>query len=476
MQGKTVRLYVGGEWVETGATFTVEDPATGERIAEVADAGPEHALAALDAAHASRAELAASSPRTRAGWLRAAFDAVLARTEEFAETITREMGKPLAQSRGEVAYGAEFLRWFAEQAAHLHGGFAVSPDGASRIVTTHRPVGPALLITPWNFPLAMLTRKLGAALAAGCPVLLKPAEQTPLTAALLTEILDGLGLPEGAVSLLTTTRAPELSAALMADDRLRKVSFTGSTAVGSALIRQSAHHVQRTSMELGGNAPFLVFDDAGLEAALDGAMLAKFRNGGESCVAANRFLVHRAVAEEFTARFTERVRELKPGNGFDPASTLGPLIDARQRDKVTELVRDAVAHGAKAVTGGEPIDGPGYFFEPTVLTGVDPAHRVMQEEIFGPVAPIAVFDTEAEAVELANATPYGLVAFVYTRDLSRAVRVAEACETGMVGINRGIVSEPAAPFGGVKASGLGREGGRSGIEEYLETGYFALGL
>ncbi|GAA3580972.1 NAD-dependent succinate-semialdehyde dehydrogenase [Amycolatopsis ultiminotia] len=475
MPAKNSRLYVGGRWLDTPATFPVEDPATGEPIAEAADATPEHALAALDAAHAAQAELAASSPRTRSGWLLAAFDAVVARTEEFAETITRETGKPLAQSRGELAYGAEFLRWFAEQATQLHGDFVVSPDGGSRILTTHRPVGPALLITPWNFPLAMLTRKLGAALAAGCPTLLKPAEQTPLTAVLLTEVLAGLGLPAGAVNLLTTTRAPELSAALMADDRLRKVSFTGSTAVGSALIRQSAQHVQRTSMELGGNAPFLVFDDADLDTALDAAMLAKFRNGGESCVAANRFLVHRSIAREFTERFTQRVRELVPGNGFDPSSTVGPLIDARQRDKVHELVRDAVAGGAEAVTGGGPVAGPGYFFEPTVLTGVGAGQRVLQEEIFGPVAPITVFDTEAEALELANATRYGLVAFVCTRDVSRAVRVAEACETGMVGINRGIVSEPAAPFGGVKASGLGREGGRSGIGEYLETGYFALG-
>ncbi|MGI5472883.1 NAD-dependent succinate-semialdehyde dehydrogenase [Streptomyces sp. CA-132043] len=470
------RLHIAGKWRATDARFTVEDPADGTALARVCDATVDDGRAALDAAVAAQPELAAGSPRQRAEWLRTAFDAVTARADEFAAVITAEMGKPLAEARGEVAYGAEFLRWFSEQAPAVHGNFGLNPAGTGRIVTTRRPVGPSLLVTPWNFPLAMLTRKVGAALAAGCTTILKPAAQTPLTAALFVEVLAALGLPDGAVNLLPTTDPAALSAALMADPRLRKVSFTGSTAVGSTLIGQSAAHVQRTSMELGGNGPFLVFADADVDAAVAGAMTAKFRNGGMSCVAANRFLVHRDVAEEFTEKFTARVAELRPGGGFDTAATLGPLIDARQRDKVAALVRDAVDSGATVLTGGAPIEGEGYFFRPTVLTDVAADARIAQEEIFGPVAPVSVFDTDDEAVAWANATPYGLSAYLYTRDLTRALKVGEALETGMVGVNTGVVSEAGAPFGGVKASGLGREGGHVGIEEYLETQYLAVAL
>lgn len=470
------RLYIGGKWRAADSDFTVENPADGTELTAVTDATPADGLSALDAAVAAQPALAASSPRQRAEWLRTAFDAVTARTDEFAAVITAEMGKPLAEARGEVAYGAEFLRWFSEQAPAVHGDFGPAPAGAGRIVTTRRPVGPSLLITPWNFPLAMLTRKLGAALAAGCATILKPAAQTPLTAALFVEVLANIGLPDGAVNLLPTTRAAEVSASLMSDARLRKVSFTGSTPVGSTLIEQSAAHVQRTSMELGGNGPFLVFADADLDAAVAGAMTAKFRNGGESCVAANRFLIHRDVADEFITRFTAKVEELRPGSGFDASSTLGPLIDARQRDKVGDLVRDAVDGGATVLTGGATVEGRGYFFQPTVLTDVAADAPIAREEIFGPVAPISLFDTDDEAVTWANSTPYGLSAYLYTQDLSRAVRVAESLETGMVGVNTGVVSEPAAPFGGVKASGLGREGGHVGVEEYLETQYMAVAL
>lgn len=470
------RLHIGGARRESDVRFGVENPADGTEIAEVADASPDDGKAALDAAVAAQPTLAASPPRKRAEWLRAAFDAVTARAEEFAAVITAEMGKPLAEARGEVAYGAEFLRWFSEQAASVHGEFGPNPAGTGRIVTTRRPVGPSLLITPWNFPLAMLTRKAGAALAAGCTVLLKPAPQTPLTAALFADVLAELGLPDGAFALLPTTRSAELSAALMADPRLRKVSFTGSTPVGATLVAQSAAHVQRTSMELGGNGAFLVLADADVPAAVEAAMTAKFRNGGESCVAANRFLLHRDVADEFTERFTARAEALRPGDGFDPASTLGPLIDARQRDKVADLVRDAVDSGATVLTGGEPAGGPGHFFRPTVLADVPGDARVVHEEIFGPVAPVSTFDDEDEAVARANDTPYGLSAYLCTRDLTRAVRVGEALEAGMVGLNTGVVSEAGAPFGGIKASGLGREGGHTGIDEYLETQYLALPL
>jgi succinate-semialdehyde dehydrogenase / glutarate-semialdehyde dehydrogenase len=466
--------FVAGRWHDADTTFVVEEPATGAWLADVADTDLEAALAALDAASDAQAAWGATPPRLRADVLRRAFDLIVERTDDFAAVITAEMGKPLAESRGEVAYGAEFFRWFSEQTAHVHGDYGTAPAGGFRVVTTKRPVGPSYLVTPWNFPLAMGTRKIGAALAAGCTVVFKPAAQTPLTAALLVEVLAEAGVPDGVVNLVPTLDAAAQSRALMADPRLRKVSFTGSTGAGRTLLHQAADGVLRTSMELGGNGPFIVLDDADVDAAVEGAMLAKFRNGGESCVAANRFIVHSAVAEEFTTKFVDRVRALVPGPGADARSTVGPLIDARSLDKVAGLVEDAIADGATVRCGAVRPDGPGHFYAPTVLTGVAAGSRILQEEIFGPVAPITVVDSTDDAVDLANATPYGLAAFVYTRDVARALDVAERIDAGMVGVNRGLVSEAGAPFGGVKASGLGREGGHVGIDEYLETRYMAL--
>lgn len=469
-------LHIDGAWLDSERTFPVVDPATTTTIARVSDAGPHQALQALQAAASKQESWESVTLRDRADLLRALFDKIHERSADFAGVITAEMGKPLAESRGEVVYGAEFLRWFSEQVAHVHGDYGAAPRGGSRLITTHRPVGPSLLITPWNFPLAMLTRKLGAALAAGCTTVLKPAAQTPLTAALLVDVAEQIGIPAGVVNLIPTTSPAEVSDALMSDERLRKVSFTGSTQVGSTLLRQSAEHVQRASMELGGNGPFIVFDDADLDTAVDAAMLAKFRNGGESCVAANRFLVHRDIAEEFTVRLLDRVAQLRTGNGFDESVTVGPLIDDRQRDKVARLVDSAIASGAKALTGGSASTEADYFYPPTVLVNVAADAEILREEIFGPVAPVATFDTEDEAVRMANTTSYGLAGFLCTRDLDRALTVGERLDVGMVGINRGVVSEPAAPFGGIKTSGLGREGGPTGIEEYLETKYMALSL
>jgi succinate-semialdehyde dehydrogenase/glutarate-semialdehyde dehydrogenase len=469
-------LYINGKWREssTAARFPVHNPASAAVIADIADASIEDAMAALTAAHAAQAEWGASTPRYRAELLRRAFERVIERTEEFAAVISLEMGKPLAEARGEVTYGAEFLRWFSEQAAHITGTYAPAPNGGYRVVTTKVPVGPSLLITPWNFPLAMATRKIGAALAAGCTCLVKPAAQTPMTLALLMQVFDELEIPAGVVNFVPTTEAGAQSAALMADDRLRKVSFTGSTPVGSILLRQAADRVLRTSMELGGNGPFVVFEDADLDAAIEGAMLAKMRNAGESCVAANRFIVHRGIAEEFARRLTGRFEALVTGDAFDPASTVGPMIDAAQLAKVGELVGDAIARGARVRTGGQAAGGDGYFYQPTVLTDVPDSARLASEEIFGPVAAVYTFDTEAEALAMANSTEFGLVGYLYTRDVSRAIRFAERMETGMAGVNRGLVSDPAGAFGGIKASGLGREGGQTGIEEYLETKYLAI--
>ncbi|WP_216901546.1 NAD-dependent succinate-semialdehyde dehydrogenase [Nocardia alni] len=471
-------LYVDGRWRDssTGARSSVHNPADGTVITDVADASVADAQAAIHAADTAQKHWGATTSRYRAELLRKAFDRVIERTDDFAALISLEMGKPLAEARGEVTYGAEFLRWFSEQAAHLSGSYAPAPNGGYRIVTARQPVGPALLITPWNFPLAMATRKLGAALAAGCTCLIKPAPQTPLTLALLTQIFHELEVPAGVVNYIPTVDAAAQSRALMDDARLRKVSFTGSTAVGSILLHQAADRVLRTSMELGGNGPFIVFDDADMDAAVEGAMLAKMRNAGESCVAANRFLVHTAIAEEFTERLAARFEALIPGDAFDAASTVGPLIDARQLAKVTELVDDAVAEGARIRVGGKPSGGEGYFYQPTVVTDVPDSARIAHEEIFGPVAAITTFDTEDQALERANATEYGLAGYVYTRDISRALHFAERLETGMVGVNRGLVSDPGGPFGGVKSSGLGREGGAEGIEEYLETKYLAVQL
>ncbi|GAA3679836.1 NAD-dependent succinate-semialdehyde dehydrogenase [Nonomuraea antimicrobica] len=453
--------------------FPVLDPATGEVIEEVHDAGPEDAVAALDAAVAAQAAWAGTPPRERAEVLRAARAGLLSRIEEFALLITREMGKPLAESRAEVHYAADFLLWFAEEAVRVSGEYRASPGGDFRIVTTRQPVGPCLLISPWNFPLAMITRKVGPALAAGCTAVLKPAEDTPLSCLLLARVFADAGLPPGVLNVVTTSRPAPVVERLLADGRLRKLSFTGSTQVGRLLLAQAADGVLRTSMELGGNAPFLVFADADLEAAVDGAVLAKLRNGGQSCVAANRFLVEAPVADEFAARLAERMESVRLGPGDDPGSQLGPLINRRQLDRVAALVDDAVAHGARVLAGGK---ATGPYYPATVLADVPEAARLHREEIFGPVAPISVFEDEPTALAMANDTPYGLVAYLYTRDLARAVRVGERLETGMVGINRGLVSNAAAPFGGVKQSGLGREGGFEGIEEYLSTKYLAVDL
>ena len=469
-------LFIGGQWREAsdGGTLDVIDPSTGEKILAIASATAVDGATALDAAVAAQRGWAATAPRERAELLRRAFEAVTARADDFALLMTLEMGKPLAESRGEVAYGAEFLRWFSEGAARIGGRFATAPDGKSRLLVMKRPVGPSLFITPWNFPLAMATRKIAPAIAAGCTMVLKPAALTPLTALLLAQVLAEVGLPDGVLNVIQTANAGAVTGPLIRDPRLRKLSFTGSTEVGRRLIADAAEQVLRVSMELGGNAPLIVFDDADLDKAVDGAMLAKMRNGGEACTAANRILVHEAVADEFAARLIERMRAHTVARGTDPSSKIGPLVDEGTRQKVHELVTATVAAGATLALGGAPIDGPGYFSAPTVLMNVPADARILHEEIFGPVAPLVVFSTEAEAIRLANDTEFGLVAYIFTRDLNRGLRLAEELEVGMLGLNTGIVSNPAAPFGGVKQSGLGREGGFEGIEEYLETRYVGI--
>ena len=469
-------LLIGGSWRDSsdGGTLKVEDPSTGEILTEVADATVADGKAALDAAVAAQADWAKVPPRDRGEILRSAFDTITERADDFAMLMTLEMGKTLSESRGEVAYGAEFFRWFAEEAVRVHGRYAVAPNGATRLVTMKAPVGPTLMITPWNFPLAMGTRKIGPAIAAGCTMVVKPAGQTPLSMLALAKLLQECGLPDGVLNVVTTSRTGDVMEPIIRDPRLRKLTFTGSTGVGRKLVEQSAQQLLRVSMELGGNAPFIVFEDADLDRAVEGAMLAKMRNIGEACTAANRFYVHESLVEDFGSRFAERMAALTVGRGTEDGVDVGPLIDAKARDGVAEMVEDAKAQGATVVVGGSPADGPGYFFQPTVVTGVPKTARVMQEEIFGPVAPIASFSTEEEVLEAANSTEYGLVAYVFTRDLSRMIRVSEALEFGMVGFNQGIVSNPAAPFGGVKASGFGREGGFEGIEEYLETKYVGI--
>jgi succinate-semialdehyde dehydrogenase/glutarate-semialdehyde dehydrogenase len=469
-------LLIDGTWrpAASGRTLPVEDPATGKTLIEVADGDATDALSALDAAHRAQPAWAATPPRERGEILRRAFEALTANAGDLALLMTLEMGKPVAESRTEITYAAEFFRWFSEEAVRIAGGYNVAPTGGSRLLVMRQAVGPALLITPWNFPMAMGTRKIGPAIAAGCTMVLKPAELTPLSSLALAQILMDAGLPPGVLNVVNTTDAGATTGPLIADERLRKLSFTGSTAVGKQLIKASADQILRVSMELGGNAPFLVFADADLDAAVDGAMLAKMRNGGEACTSANRFHVQREVAEEFSARLAERMGNLKVGRGTEDGVAVGPLINERQRAKVVHLVDDALAKGARAVCGGGALDGPGYFFAPTVLSPVPDHADLLREEIFGPVAPIVTFDTEGEAIAAANATEYGLVAYAYTSDLDRAVRVAEGIQAGMVGLNQGVVSNPAAPFGGVKQSGFGREGGREGIEEYLEVKYIAL--
>jgi succinate-semialdehyde dehydrogenase / glutarate-semialdehyde dehydrogenase len=472
------QLFIAGEWRGAGGgeTLTVEDPSTGEPLVDVADATPEDATAALDACVAVQAEWAAHPPRERGEILRRAWERINERADELALVMTLEMGKPLAESKAEITYASEFFRWFAEEAVRIEGRYATAPNGQGRLITMRQPVGPCYAITPWNFPMAMGTRKIGPAVAAGCTMVIKPAQQTPLSMLALAGILDEAGLPAGVLNVITASSSSAVSEPIISDPRLRKLTFTGSTEVGRKLVEQSAEGLLRTSMELGGNAPFLVFADADVDAAVEGAVIAKMRNMGEACTAANRFHVAERAQDEFAEKLAAKLGAMKVGRGTDEDVKVGPLIDDAQRDKVAELVRDAVAKGAQAVLGGSARDGAGYFYEPTVLAGVGSDARLLKEEIFGPVAPVIGFDDEEAAVAAANDTEFGLVAYVYTSDLKRAFRVCEGLQTGMVGLNQGIVSNPAAPFGGVKASGFGREGGREGIEEYLETKYVAMAM
>ncbi|CDO32107.1 NAD-dependent succinate-semialdehyde dehydrogenase [Mycolicibacterium porcinum] len=467
-------LWIGGEERQAASTFNVLDPSDDQVLATVADATAADAVAALDAACAVQAEWAATAPRKRGEILRSVFEKITERADDIAALMTLEMGKVLAESKGEVAYGAEFFRWFSEEAVRIAGRFTPAPAGTGRILVTKQAVGPCYAITPWNFPLAMGTRKMGPAFAAGCTMIVKPAQETPLTMLLLAKLMDEAGLPRGVLSVLPTSNPGAVTSALVDDGRLRKLTFTGSTGVGKALVKQSADKLLRTSMELGGNAPFIVFDDADVDAAVDGAILAKMRNGGEACTAANRFHVANSVREEFTDKLVKRMSEFTLGKGIDPASTLGPLINSKQVSTVTELVSDAVSKGATVAVGGVAPGGPGNFYPATVLADVPADARILKEEIFGPVAPITGFDTEDEGVAAANNTEYGLAAYVYTQSLDRALRVAEGIQSGMVGINRGVISDAAAPFGGIKESGFGREGGIEGIDEYLDTKYIAL--
>jgi succinate-semialdehyde dehydrogenase/glutarate-semialdehyde dehydrogenase len=471
------QLYIGGEWRDGHmGTLPVEDPSTGQNLCEVADASVDDAKAALDAAVASAPAWSEYPPRERGEILRRAFEAIVARSDELALLMTLEMGKPVPEAKAEIAYGAEFLRWFSEQAVRIDGRYAIAPNGQGRLLTMKQPVGPCLLITPWNFPLAMGTRKIGPAIAAGCTMVVKPAQQTPLSMLMLAKILEQAGLPGGVLNLVTASSSGETMAPLIADPRLRKLSFTGSTEVGVKLMEQASRNLLRLSMELGGNAPFIVFDDADLDAAVQGALIAKMRNIGEACTAANRFHVAAPVAEAFAEKLAGRMGSLTVGRGTEEGVDVGPLIDERQRGKVAELVQDALGRGARVLVGGHARDGAGYFFDPTVLADVPADAALLKEEIFGPVAPVRAFADEDEAVAAANDTEYGLVAYVFTSDLKRALRVVERLETGMVGLNQGMVSNAAAPFGGVKHSGFGREGGPEGIEEYLATKYVAINL
>ncbi len=468
-------LLIDGTWRPgaDGARLDVVDPATGEPIGSVADASVADALAAVDAAAAAAPSWAATAPRERAELLRRAFELMREREEAIAGTITAEMGKPLAEARGEAAYAAEFLRWFAEEAVRAEGEYAIAPGGAARVLVLPQPVGVSVLVTPWNFPAAMATRKLGPALAAGCTAIIKPASETPLTTMLIAGLLEEAGVPRGVVGVLTTTRPREVVAAMVDDPRVRKLSFTGSTEVGRELLAVAARSVVNVSMELGGNAPFLVLEDADVEAAVAGAVAAKLRNGGEACTAANRFLVHERLAEAFTARLAETMAAVRVGPGTEPGAELGPMINEAAVEKIQALVEDARGRGARVRTGGERPAGRGWFYPPTVLDRVAPGSDILHQEVFGPVAPVTTFADEDAAIAAANETEHGLVAYVFSRDLRRAMRVGEAIETGMVGLNRGVISDPAAPFGGVKQSGIGREGGHVGMHEFLEPKYFA---
>ena len=469
-------LLINGEWrsAASGKTLEVHDPSTGRVLAAIADGGSEDAIAALDAAAAAQAGWARTAPRVRGEILRKAFELVTERAEDFALLMTLEMGKPLAEARGEVAYGAEFLRWYSEEAVRDYGRYLTSPEGKNKILVHHKPVGPCLLITPWNFPLAMATRKVGPAVAAGCTMVLKPAKLTPLTAQLFAQVMQEAGLPDGVLNVVSGSNAAAISGPLLKDSRLRKISFTGSTAVGKSLMADATENVLRTSMELGGNAPFIVFEDADLDKAVDGAMAAKMRNMGEACTAANRFLVHTSVAAEFTAKFAARIGALSVGRGTVAGTDVGPMIEEKARAGIHALVTAAVAEGATVLAGGDVVEGEGYFYQPTVLGNVPNGAAILQQEIFGPVAPVTTFTDEADAVRIANSTEYGLAAYLFTRDFSRLLRVSEQLEFGMVGFNAGVISNAAAPFGGVKHSGLGREGGSEGIAEYTTTQYIGI--
>jgi len=478
VDGVQRNLYIGGEWRDAsgGGTLSVEDPATGEVLCDVADATPDDAIAALTAAHEAQGDWAATAPNERSEILYRAFQKINERVDDLALLMTMEMGKTVAESKAEISYAAEFFRWFSGEALRIDGQYKMAGNGAGRVLVMRQPVGPCLMITPWNFPMAMGTRKIGPAIAAGCTMVMKPAQQTPLSMLALAGILEEAGLPGGVLNVLTASSSGKTMGPLIEDGRARKLSFTGSTEVGRSLIAQASEQVLKVSMELGGNAPFLVFDDADMDDVIEGAMIAKMRNIGEACTSANRFHVAAGVAEEFAERLAARMGDMKVGRGTEEGVEVGPLIDDDQRSKVAELVEDAVGKGAKAIVGGSSVDGAGYFYEPTVLGDVTPDARLLKEEIFGPVAPVIGFDSEEEAIAAANDTEYGLVAYVYTSDLKRALRVCEGLETGMIGLNQGMVSNAGAPFGGVKQSGVGREGGNVGIEEYLETKYVAINL
>ncbi|THG30885.1 NAD-dependent succinate-semialdehyde dehydrogenase [Naasia lichenicola] len=466
-------LLIAGRWVpaSSGATLDVRDPATNQVLKTIASATPEDGILALDAAVAAADEWAATPPRVRGEYLRSAFDLLMERKSDVALLMTLEMGKPLAEAAGEVVYGGEFLRWFSEEAVRITGRYGINPEGTGRTIVSQRPVGPCYFITPWNFPLAMATRKIAPALAAGCTVVIKPAELTPLTTLYVGKLFEEVGLPSGVLNIITTHQSKAVSGPILSDPRLRKLSFTGSTPVGISLLKQAADNVLRTSMELGGNAPFLVFEDADLDKAVEGALLAKFRNIGEACTAANRFLVHESVAEEFSTRITEAVNGFVVGRGTEEGVRIGPLINEAAVAKADELVQDAVRRGATVQTGGAPIDRPGTFYAPTVVTGVVAGSDILRNEIFGPVVSVTTFADEDEAIRLANDTEYGLVAYAFTKDLARGQRLIEKLDTGMMGLNSGVISNASAPFGGVKQSGLGREGGFEGIHEYLSTKY-----
>lgn len=469
-------LFINGRWETTEKNMPVIDPSTGEVLCEIADASPAEGAAALDAAAAAQADWAATAPRVRSEILYRAYELIKQDADRLALIMTLEMGKPLAESYGEINYGAEFFRWFAEEAVRINGGYRTAPTGDSRFVVMHQPVGPSILITPWNFPLAMATRKIGPAIAAGCTSVIKPASQTPLCTLALADILVQAGLPEGVVNVVTTSQTDEVMAPMIRDPRSRKLSFTGSTPVGKHLLNLAAETVMRTSMELGGNAPFIVFADADLDAAIEGTLAAKMRNIGQACTAANRIYVERSVAAEFSEKLAERMAALPMGRGVEDGVVVGPLIDQNAIDKISELITDATSRGASLQLGGDPVMRDGFFFPATVLTDVPAEAEINSTEIFGPVAPITPFDSEEEVLELANNTPYGLIAYLYTNDLQRAFRVGEALETGMVGLNKGVISNPAAPFGGIKESGLGREGGFTGIDEFLDTKYIGMDL